>query len=361
MGFSRWVGGYLGLLAIVLRFLAELNPHLTEKWYSITIYPLVRAVLDYSFILLPFPAFYLILLLLLYMGYRSIQSYGKIKIRRKKLMFFPRVLINFFGWIIFLFLILWGYNYYRIPLYQHLSLNPEPLPIELLLEEMEATQESLLSIRRGLQADSSAIAKVPGFSLQNSLIRQEMKDLLNSWGHSWRGKPLVKQFYPVGSLRKLGIFGIYFPFTGEAYLDPSLHPLEKSFTMAHELAHGFGITNEGEANFMAWLVCSESKHPYIQYAATMKLFRYQLNGLYKVNEDNYSNFVGKIPKAIKRDIREIQTSNSAIKPFSLELSRRSNDLYLKSQGVREGVNSYAQLPMLAHAWKTKNRQAAKAN
>ena len=257
-------------------------------------------------------------------------------------MFFPRVLINFFGWIIFLFLILWGYNYYRIPLYQHLSLNPEPLPIELLLEEMEATQESLLSIRRGLQADSSAIAKVPRFSLQNSLIRQEMKDLLNS-------------------LRKLGIFGIYFPFTGEAYLDPSLHPLEKSFTMAHELAHGFGITNEGEANFMAWLVCSESKHPYIQYAATMKLFRYQLNGLYKVNEDNYSNFVGKIPKAIKRDIREIQTSNSAIKPFSLELSRRSNDLYLKSQGVREGVNSYAQLPMLAHAWKTKNRQAAKAN
>lgn len=353
MGFSRWAGGCLGLFAILLRVLAAQSPQLTEKWYSATLYPIVRGLLDHTLVLLPFPAFYLLLLFLLFLGYRLFRSLKQFTSRKQKLLFFPRVLINFSGWVIFLFLMLWGLNYYRVPLYQHLNLNPEPLPLALLVEEMEATQKSLVSLRKGLQADTTALPDAPEFSFQNSLVRDEMKGFLKKWNHSWKGAPVVKQFHPNGSLRKLGIFGIYFPFTGEAYLDPSLHPLEKSFTMAHELAHGFGITNEGEANFMAWLICSKSKQPFIRYSATMKLFRYQLNDLYRMDEGDYSHFVANIPELIKRDIREIQASNNAIKPYSIELSRKSNDLYLKSQGVKEGVKSYAQLPMLVHAWKAK--------
>jgi hypothetical protein len=353
MGFSRWIGGWLGLGAIVLRLFASEAPQITENWYTASVYPVIRVLLDHTIVLLPFPGFYLLVIFLFIVGFRLIKRIRQQKGAKQKIFLFSRKLTNFFGWVIFLFLMLWGFNYYRIPLYQHLDLNPAPLSEELLLEEMKATQKSLIYIREEVQSDTGKIINVPEFNFQNSLIRDEMKQELKELDHSWKGNPAVKQFYPLGSLRKLGIFGIYFPFTGEAYLDPSLHPLEKSFTLAHELAHGFGITNEGEANFMAWLVGSQSSHPFIRYAATLKLFRYQLNDLYRMNEEDYAAFVADIPEVIKSDIRKIQASNRAISPYSLELSRKSNDLYLKSQGVREGVKSYAQLPMLVHAWKLK--------
>ncbi|WP_339905769.1 DUF3810 family protein, partial [uncultured Cyclobacterium sp.] len=95
---------------------------------------------------------------------------------------------------------------------------------------------------------------------------------------------------------------------------------------------------------------SNSSLPFFQYAAAMKLFRYQLNDLYRMDKERYKEFLAQIPESIKKDIRGIQASNRKIVPFSSDFSRKSNDLYLKSQGVKAGVKSYAQLPMLVYSW-----------
>ncbi|AEL25750.1 DUF3810 domain-containing protein [Cyclobacterium marinum] len=353
MKIGKWTGVYLGIISLMLRYLATSSPYLTEKWYTTGLYPLIRGLLDHTIVVLPFPTVYLLILLLIYLGYRFFRKLFKIKSHKQRFFLFSRLILNFLGCLIFSFLILWAYNYYRIPLYQKLNLNPSPLSIDLLIEEMETTQQFLHTLRENVHPDSTNWPDISDFTVQSTMIRDEMKSMLKDWQHGGKGSPVVKQFYPEATLRKLGIFGIYFPFTGEAYLDPSLHPLEKGFTMAHELAHGFGITDEGEANFMAWLVCSQSSKAFFQYAATMKLFRYQLNDLYRMDSERYKEFLVHIPEPIKNDIREIQESNRAIVPFASELSRRSNDLYLKSQGVKAGVRSYAQLPMLVYAWKGK--------
>lgn len=353
MKIGKWIGLYLGLFALLLRFFATSSPSLTEKWYTASLYPLIRVLLDHTVVLLPFPAVYLLLITLIYIGYRFIRTLTRIESRKQKLLMLPRLIINCLGIVVFAFLMFWGYNYYRIPLYQQLEISPSPLSTALLIGEMGATQNTLVSLRKNSRWDSSGLAKVPKFSLQNALIREEMKSILKTWNLSWKGRPVVKQLYPEGTLRKLGIFGIYFPFTGEAYLDPSLHPLEKGFTMAHEMAHGFGITDEGEANFIAWLVCSQSSQSFYRYAAALKLFRYQLNDLYRMDKEAYSQFLLQIPEPIKNDIREVQANNRAIMPIASELSRKTNDFYLKSQGVKAGVLSYAQLPMLVHSWRHK--------
>ncbi|MFO7825167.1 MAG: DUF3810 domain-containing protein [Cyclobacterium sp.] len=354
MFLSRWIGGILGLFALLLRLISQISPAFTEIWYAKGLYPAIRGMLDYSFTLIPLPTFYLLFIGLFWLGWvfvtRLVRDFKGFKLR---LNYCFRGLINFAGWLVFLFLFLWGFNYYRIPLFQQLSLRPEPLHLELLLTEMEATQDGLFNLRRHLQEDSDALVDLWDFSDHRELLREEMKVILSEMDYSWRGKPTVKQFYPAGIMRRMGIFGIYFPFAGEGYLDPSLHPLEKTFTLAHELAHGFGITDEGEANFLAWLVCSESRNPYLNYAGELKLFRYQLNDLHKMDRDAYHQLVEKIPLPIRSDIVEIQKSNLEIRPYFLELSRKSNDLYLKSQGVKAGVMSYAHLPMLAYAWKSK--------
>ncbi|WP_162341114.1 DUF3810 domain-containing protein [Cyclobacterium salsum] len=352
MVFGKWIGGILGFLAILLRLLSEAFPQFTERWYANGLFPLIRGILDNSLGKLPFPAVYLVaggLLPVVFFFGRELML--KNKGSRKKAFFIFRGLLNFCGWTVFLFLFLWGFNYYRLPLYRHLGLRPEPLASDQLLEEMQFTEANLLALREELQPDSLPLLYLRDVEALENQLREEMQETLEKIRYSWFGSPSVKPLYPAGTLRRMGIFGIYFPFTGEGYLDPSLHPLEKTFTLAHELAHGFGITDEGEANFMGWLVCASSEDSYLRYIGALKLFRYQLNDLYRMNPESYQQFVSQLPIAIRQDIREIQQSNLEIRPYFLELSRKSNDFYLKSQGVKAGIRSYAQLPMLARAWR----------
>lgn len=52
---------------------------------------------------------------------------------------------------------------------------------------------------------------------------------------------------PAGCLLVFGTAGIFWPFSGEGYVDSGLDSLVIPFTMAHEFAHGFGWTDEGNA------------------------------------------------------------------------------------------------------------------
>jgi hypothetical protein len=283
-----------------------------------------------------------------------------LRVRRKKTTsIIPGVFrgtINFSGWIIFFFLFLWGFNYHRIPLYSQLSLTPEPMSLASTLEEMKLTETDLRKFRSELAGKPAQLFYSGNFRKWEKRLREEMKAILTELDYSMPGDPSVKPLYPEGFMRRMGIFGIYFPFTGEGYLDPSLHPIEKVFTLAHELAHGFGITDEGEANFVAWLVCSSSSDPFLRYAGELKLLRYQLNDLYRMDREAYEQFVETIATEIRADIREIQQDNLRVQPYFRELSRKSNDLYLKTQGVKAGVKSYAELPMLARAWRTRREE-----
>jgi hypothetical protein len=67
--------------------------------------------------------------------------------------------------------------------------------------------------------------------------------------------------------------------------------------------------------------------------------------------DEYREWIKTLDPGLRVDLISIQKASDAIKPFSIELSRKSNDIFLKSQGVKAGINSYQQLPMLAFAWR----------
>ena len=122
------------------------------------------------------------------------------------------------------------------------------------------------------------------------LVRSNMRENLYLLGLNFTGKPRTKEFYPAGFMRKMGIMGIYFPFTGESYIDPAIHVLEKPITVAHEMAHSYGVTNEGEANFIGWVICSNSDDPLLQYSGQLRLLRYQMNDLYRMSKELYTHF-----------------------------------------------------------------------
>jgi hypothetical protein len=350
----KWIGAVLGAGALLFRFIAAQFPERTEEIYSRTVFPVIRQLIDMSLSRLPFPSVYLFVAAALGVIVFFFFQIRKKKGLKSKSKYFIRSALNFSGFLVFFFLLLWGYNYQRLPVYRQLSLEPVLLSPEELVEEIELTHGALLPLRMELTPDALSIEETIPYHRLEEKVRKEMKEILPQLGFDGRGYPRTKEFYPAGFMRRMGISGIYFPFTGESYIDPTLHNLEKPFTIAHEMAHSFGITHEGEANFISWVIGMQSKDALLQYSAQLQLFRYQLNELYRRDLAAYKEMTDRMDEGVKNDITSIMLKAREIRPLSPELSRRSNDLFLKTQGVKAGVQSYAQLPALAHAWR-KNR------
>jgi hypothetical protein len=353
---NNWTWAILGAIALLLRIVASYFPEKTEIVYSRSFFPLIRNLFDFSVSRLPFPTFYLFLIMIFLLVGVFIHYLRKKADWKGKFRYTLRSLINFSGMVVFFFLLLWGYNYQRITLSQQLSLQHKPLNQEELLQEIKLTNTLLSQLRSTITKDTSAIEEVIPYPELEEMVRGQINESLSLLGLNPTGQPRTKEFYPAGFLRKLGIMGIYFPFTGESYIDPTLHPLDKPFTIAHEMAHSFGITNEGEANFLGWVICVNSENPLLQYSAQLRLFRYQLKDLLRINKHRYQEFFSTIDGGIKNDMASIIKNLQEIKPISLELSRRSNDLFLKTQGIEAGVESYAQLTMLTHAWRNRLKE-----
>ena len=348
---KSWTWAILGLISLLLRWVASLVPETTEIIYSRSVFPYIRQLLDMTVARFSFPTFYLFLagvfLVLILFIFRLIEKKGW----KSKSIYSIRSLGNFLGIMVVFFHFLWGFNYQRIPIIQQLSLLPMPLSQEQLYQEIQHTQNTLNAIRSQITKDTAAIEETIPYAELERVVRKEIKAGLPLLGLNNIGQPRTKEFLPSGFLRRMGILGIYFPFTGESYIDPTLHELEKPFTVAHEMTHSFGITNEGEANFVSWVICTRSENPLLQYAANFQLLRYQLNDLYRIKREYYWQVFDSMAPGLRNDLVSIIQNSQEIKPISQAISRRSNDLFLKSQGVEAGVKSYAQLPMLAYTWK----------
>lgn len=351
MGKRDWSWAILGVLALIIRYFAIQNPEATDDIYSRKFFPGIRNVIDLTLGNLPFPSVYIFIATVLFVFGLFLYRF---KIRqgwKSRSFYIVQALANGAGALVFFFLVLWGFNYQRTPIFKQLSLNPKSLNLEQLKSEIEITRRLAIQYRNRFTSDSTAINDIMNYPDLEVLVRGNMYENLEILGLNFTGKPRTKQFPPPGFMRKMGILGIYFPFTGESYIDPTLHPLEQPFTVAHEMAHSYGVTDEGEANFIAWVICTNSEDPLLRYSGHLRLLQYQMRDLYRMAPDEYKEWVKGLSVGIRNDLNSIREVSDAIKPFSLELSRKSNDIFLKSQGVKAGVNSYQQLPMLAFAWR----------
>ena len=356
MGKRDWSWALLGLIALGIRWIAAQNPEATDEIYSRKFFPVIRNVIDKTLGYLPFPSVYLFILSVLILLGMFLRRFLKKEGWKSKAIFSFRSLLNALGALVFFFLVLWGFNYQRTPIFKQLSLMPKSLNLEQVESEIRITQRLATQSRYLITGDTSAIEGIISYPDLERVVRENMGENLDMLGLNFTGKPRTKLFPPPGFMRKMGILGIYFPYTGESYIDPSLHPLEQPFTVAHEMAHSYGVTNEGEANFIAWVISTNSPDPLLRYSGHLRLLMYQVRDYYKMAPEDYREWVKTLDQGIKNDIRAIQAINEKYKPISIELSQKTNDIFLKSQGVKAGINSYQQLPMLAFAWRERMKE-----
>jgi hypothetical protein len=328
---KKWLILPIGaMLTFGITQLAHNFPSATEMVYSQFLYPLIARSISplsnifafsvddtfYSLLILTV----LILMILLVSRKISFAKAGK-------------VILNMLSATYILFYLLWGFNYFREDLNTRLGLNKhEPHTkafLAQLKKQVENTNKSWCSFEKwDIDAADKSIEKS-----YESLARA-LKIKYPS------GKRDPKSITVSRFFAQAGISGYYGPFFNEVHVNSYILPVEYPFILAHEKAHQFGVTNEAEANFYAWLVCTQSNSKQLQYSANLHVLQYFLYQGYQLEE--YPDIIAKLDKRVKNDLQIIREHWMNLRNEKIdEAASKVNDFYLKTNKIKEGVKEYS--------------------
>ena len=174
-------------------------------------------------------------------------------------------------------------------------------------------------------------------------IQKEFSKLDSSYFHSYTPKP--KPIISSWLMSQMHIEGVAFAPTGEANFNTKIPAYSLPFTIAHELAHTKGIMREDEANLIATYITLTSEDDYIRYSAYHRIYSQLLSAIYNLSKDDYTEMATYITTEVRQ---ERANANDFWKKYSLfaDIAEFFNDLYLKLSGVKEGVDSYEDNPII---------------
>lgn len=352
----KYIWIILGLVSILLRWALSGHPAIIEQFYTRGLFQFIRYVIDYTAALLPVALIYLFVpALLIILGIKITQFFKRRATWKTKLWNAFIGILSFVGGGIFFFLILWGFNYGRLPIEQQLGIDPQPLTLEELKEELDIATAQLIDYRK-------AIPEATEFAISADLVPDKLEPLLRKNLCHWLeqhnfptpGRMRGRILYPKGVFLHFGSSGLYFPFTGEGHIDAGLLHLQQPFVLSHELSHGYGFTDEGTCNFLAYLACVNSDHPLFRYSGQLAYYRYLASSYLRYKPEEYQAFRANLPAGIQADLNAINENLEKYPDFMPKLRYAAYDTYLKTQGISEGMKNYSRIVMLGRAWRLKN-------
>lgn len=343
-------GILLALLALLIHFLLGfLNAKIVDAVFLKGIYMGVKWML-WPLQLLPFSSLFLFILILLAVFAHWIYRIysGKLSLVRGAL-----IAINLLGTLIFLFYGLWGYNY-RLPrMVDRLQWDVPRYSVKNVEKLYADVTKELIRSRRIWKRSANIRT-----DMDTDVLSREIEEVEKSWLREHQlfvNVPSRVRPLPAGFLLRLSTSGFYFPFGGEGYWDGGLHDLVIPFVMAHEMAHNFGITDEGEANFVAFRTCSQSTNPYVRYSGYLSFWRYVASQYKQMDSVGFEEKRNCLPREIKDDLLGIREQHNRYPDLFPEFRDYFYDFFLKSQGVGSGIGSYSEVVKLEIAYRADSR------
>jgi hypothetical protein len=348
----RYLGIILGALSVLLRYFFIADPVFAEIWYSRFFFQFVRKVLDLTFGQLPFAGIYFLAVILLSVVIAFLRGlWRKPAPITWKSVAFLRGVGNFSGYVLFMFYVLWGYNYNRIPVEKQLGLDIVPLGKVEIEQRLVGLTQELAAMRAALPAGGITAGRIgPGMEQE---LRRVVEKVLSGHGFPVEGRVRARWMRPEGTFLRFSTAGLYLPFTGEGHVDPGLAPLQWPAVMAHELSHGYGFGDEGVCSFWALLACRTSKNPYIRYAGAMSYWRSLAAAYREYDPAAFARLREGLPLAVKGDLEDIRRAMQRFPDWVPRLQYKVYDAYLKSQGIGEGMLNYDRVLLLMSAYEKK--------
>ncbi len=184
------------------------------------------------------------------------------------------------------------------------------------------------------------------------LIRESVKDHMQKYGIPALGNPKFNNIGFHAIMRRLGVAGIYIPFTGQAHGDNSFLPATSCFIMAHELSHAYGVTSEAEADYVAYASLKQMNSTDLsvldfRYFADLELLRTIRYQLRQSDSNLFNSLDSLISFEVMEDIVAIRNNARSYPEFFPGMQESVNNQYLKMMGVKDGVKNYDRFVDLA--------------
>ncbi len=243
----------------------------------------------------------------------------------------------------------WGLNHGRLPLAASAGLTP-----------VEDKAPVLESLARGLVRsliEDQYVGQIPdGFAVfandgsPDRRVGLALEKLAVSYPSLAGELPNLRRLRFWGTFAKLGISGIFIPFTGEPHFNGGVPACRHPFVAFHEISHQRGFAREDEANFLGWLLCQGSDDAHYRYAGNLAALSKVMSALRRHDGDLVKTLMGELPESVHADLRAVRAFWKAYESPARNISLKVNDTYLKSQGQSHGVRSYGRMVelMLSH-------------
>ncbi|HET8810734.1 MAG TPA: DUF3810 domain-containing protein [Flavobacteriaceae bacterium] len=324
----------IGLVNLLSRF-----PHFVETYYSNGVYPVISKIERFLVGWTPFSigdflyAFLVIALLRwIYFRFKT-----KFKTPKKWIIEAAAILSIMYG----VFHILWGFNYYRLPLHRALEIENNYTTEELMAFTKELIQTSN-SLQLQITQDDSLkvdfpfkkheIRKITIDGFEN--IEQEFPKL------DYNQKSLKPSLFSI-PLTYMGFNGYLNPFTNEAQVNNQLPKFKLPSTASHEVGHQLGFAKENEANFIACLVTMNHPNIYFRYAGNTFALQYCLAELHRREPKTTEILVKTLNYGVRLNYREMdefwEAHENPFEPF-FKIFYGS---YLQVNNQPDGMKSYS--------------------
>ncbi|WP_142783521.1 DUF3810 domain-containing protein [Changchengzhania lutea] len=318
--------------------LAAAHPEFVEQYYSNGVYQWVSKLFRYVLGWLPFSFGDLVYAFgILYM-IRWFYKNRK-RLRKDTKRWFVDVLAAA-AVIYFAFHILWGFNYYRLPLHASLGL------------QADYTTEQLVNVTNKLIIRANSMhAKVSENDTLKVVIPYHKRAIMQ---RAPKGYDNLKQVFPhleyhPKSIKKslfsypltyMGFSGYLNPLTNEAHVDALIPAYKFPTTSSHEIAHQLGYAAENEANFIAFLAATNHDDIYFNYSGYAFGLRFCLNEIYNRDPCLFEDMVADVNLGILKNYDEVRSfwvaHQNPVEPYFK--SFYSN--FLKANKQDKGMESY---------------------
>jgi len=333
----------LPLQIIVLQILKRF-PSFVETYYSMGLYPLLSKIARFLFGWIPFSVgdiFYpLIAILAIRWIYLNI-----LRVRYEPVKFVIDITATV-SIVYFVFHLLWGLNYYRLPLHKSLDLD------------RDYTTEELISTTERLIAKSNEMHRELGFADSVKIdLPYSQKEIfaktINGYQNlakeyenlAYTPKSIKKSGWSLG-LTYMGYSGYYNPFSGEAQVNNLIKTYKFPVVSCHEQAHQIGYAAENEANFIATLATLHNDDPFIRYTGYIFALRYCINEIARRDLNKYHEIIETVNPGILISYKEMRDFWASYANPLEDISKSFWDQFLKANNQSKGIMSYSYMVAL---------------
>ncbi len=314
------------------------HPQWVETYYSLGLYPHIAAFFRRLYGWIPFSVgdvlyFSLSVVAVIYL----IRKWHWI---RNHFWSFIRDVFVLISVLHFTFYLLWGSNYFRVPLSKTLGYD-----VKYSTEELISVTKHLIgktnSLQEKLSGNTEQAVDIP---LKRTEILNKTVSGYGSLAHTFPGfryeTPSLKPSLFSTMLTYMGYGGYLNPFTAEAQVNHRLPTFRYPVVSGHEVGHQLGYSAENETNFIGYLVTLRNPDEYFQYSASAYGLSYCLSEIRRRDKTAYENLLTTINPGVRANFRQLNAFWKSFENPMEPIFKSIFNQYLEINKQKDGIRSY---------------------